>query len=350
MASLFFASCAAGVDDSGIISVMNPALGDGGIALTGGTGGTAGTGGLTGATGGLTGGGFTGGLPPATGGGLAGTGGLAGAAGGTAGVGAGLPAGARNPTKLPTASGACPEFGVGDVMVSPAGEAQPRKVFVWSGQGGGGPLVIYWHSTSAQPSEAAVALSGVIEQITAAGGVVAAPYPGANEGMYPWVNTMPVAYKVADEIVACAIAKKAINPARIHTIGYSAGGLMASSLAVQRSSYVASVTAYSGGQTATARAMFEDPTNKLSALLFHGGPSDMAGGTSYPTAATNYAMSVKGNGGTAVICNHTLGRSMPPEGPAAAWRFFQDHPYGRPSPYAAGLPAGAYPMYCMLQL
>jgi hypothetical protein len=59
-------------------------------------------------------------------------------------------------------------------------------------------------------------------------------------------------------------------------------------------------------------------------------------------------MSLKGNGGTAIVCNHNMGRTMPPDGPTAVWRFFEDHPYGRTSPYAAGLPPG-FPMYCMLQ-
>jgi poly(3-hydroxybutyrate) depolymerase len=166
--------------------------------------------------------------------------------------------------------------------------------------------------------------------------------------MYPWVDTTPSALKVADAIVACAIMKKNINPARIHSLGYSAGGLMASSLGTQRSSYMASIAAYSGGQTGTTRPTFDDPTNKISALLFHGGAMDAAGGTNFPMAAASYATALQANGGTAVVCNHNLGRSMPPEGPAAVWRFFQDHPYGRASPYAAMLPAG-YPMGCMLQ-
>jgi hypothetical protein len=321
-----FVSCAvgAGVPDSE--QMIGAAFTDGGFADLGGTAGTGGTGG----------GAFTGGGPivPVLTGGLTG-----GGTGGPGGSPIAPPNGARLPSKLPMPSGTCPEFASGEVMVTPAGEAA-RRVILWSGQGSGGPLVIYWHSTGATPAEATVALSGAIEQITGAGGVVAAPYPGANEGMYPWVSTTPAALKVADEIVACAITKKGINPARIHTLGYSAGGLMSGSLAVQRSSYV--------GQTSTMRATFEDPTNKLSGLLFHGGPTDMAGTTTYPTAANSYVMTLRGNGGAAIVCNHNMGHMMPSDGPAAVLRFFEDHPFGKPSPYAAGLPPG-FPAYCMLQ-
>jgi dienelactone hydrolase len=333
-----FVSCAVGAGVPESEHMIGAAFADGGLADTGGTGGLA----LTGGAGALT-GGIGGPVVPVLTGGLMG----GGQTGGPGGSLAAPPTGARLPAKLPMPSGTCPEFASGEVMVTPAGEAA-RRVILWSAQGTGGPLVIYWHSTGATPAEASVALSGAIEEITGKGGVVAAPYPGANEGMYPWVSTTPAALKVADEIVACAIAKKGINPARIHTLGYSAGGLMSGSLAVQRSSYVASMAAYSGGQTATTRGMFEDPTNKLSGLLFHGGTMDTAGGTSYPTAANNYVMTLRGNGGAAVVCNHNMGRTMPSDGPLAVLRFFEDHPFGRPSPYAGGLPPGL-PAYCMLQ-
>jgi hypothetical protein len=336
------AGCAAGVSPDDIQQILNGANADAGA-----TGGTAGTGG----PGGAQTGGPGGPIVPTLTGGLTGaqTGGPGGVQPGAPGGTSEIPAGARMPQKLPTPSGACPEFaGTTEVQVVPMGMTA-RRVQIWSGQGSGGALVIYWHSTAGMPAEASVALSGVIETITAAGGVVAAPAPGATEGMYPWVDTMPASMRVADEIVACALMKKNINPARIHTLGYSAGGLMAGTLAVQRSSYVASMAAYSGGQTGTARGMFEDATNKLSGILFHGGSTDMAGGTNFPAAASNYAMTLRANGGTAVVCNHNMGRLMPPDGPAAVLRFFDDHPYGRPSPYAAMLPAGL-PASCQLQM
>jgi hypothetical protein len=94
--------------------------------------------------------------------------------------------------------------------------------------------------------------------------------------------------------------------------------------------------------------MFQDASNKISGLLFHGGTMDTAGGTSYPTAATNYAMDLRKNGGAAVICNHNMGRAMPSDGPSAVLRFFEDHPFGRPSPYMGTLPTG-FPAYCQIQ-
>jgi dienelactone hydrolase len=245
---------------------------------------------------------------------------------------------------LPTKGGTCPTFTSGDANFAPAGIAV-RKVRLWVGTNGGGPLVIYWHSTGAQPSEAqTTGLKGVLDQITAAGGVVAAPYTGANDGTFPWLSTTSESLKVADEVVACAIEEKSIDARRIHVIGFSAGGLMTSTMSFQRSAYVASVAPYSGGQQGSAS--FQDASNKFAALIFHGGSSD-AFVINFQTTSTSYSNTLRSNGNYALLCNHGGGHAIPSAGPAAAWRFFQDHPYrSSPSPYvASGLPA-SLPSYC----
>lgn len=252
--------------------------------------------------------------------------------------------GSSSAPTLPSKGGTCPTFASGDANFAPAGIAV-RKVRLWVGANGGGPLVIYWHSTGAQPSEAqTTGLKGVIDQITAAGGVVAAPYTGANDGTFPWLNTTAEALKVADEVVACAIEKKSIDVRRIHVLGFSAGGLMTSTMSFQRSAYVASVAPYSGGQQGAAS--FQDASNKFAALIFHGGSSDTFL-INFQSTSTTYSSTLRGNGNYTLLCNHGGGHAIPSAGPAAAWRFFQDHPYRTsPSPYvASGVPA-SLPSYC----
>lgn len=245
---------------------------------------------------------------------------------------------------LPTQGGTCPTFATGDATFSPAGIAA-RTVRLWVGANGGGPLVIYWHSTGAQPSEAETAgLSGVISQITAAGGVVAAPYTGANDGTFPWLSTTSESLKVADEVVACAVEKKNIDPRRIHVLGFSAGGLMTSTMSFQRSAYVASVAPYSGGQQGSPS--FQDATNEFAALIFHGGSSDTFL-LNFQSTSTTYSNTLRSNGNYTMLCNHGGGHKIPSGGPAAAWRFFQDHPYRtKPSPYVAGGVPASIPSYC----
>jgi hypothetical protein len=251
--------------------------------------------------------------------------------------------GAVSSPALPSKGGVCPAFVSGDASFSPAGIAS-RKVRLWVGANGGGPLVIYWHSTGAQPSEAETkGLSGVIGQITAAGGVVAAPFTGANEGAFPWLSTTSESLKVADEIVACAIEKKDVDPRRIHVAGFSAGGLMTSTMSLQRSAYVASVAPYSGGLQGSAT--FQDASNKLAALVFHGGSSDVFV-LNFQSTSTSYSSALRTHGSFTMLCNHGGGHAIPGAGPAAVWRFFQDHPYRTsPSPYVASVPAGI-PSYC----
>lgn len=246
---------------------------------------------------------------------------------------------------LPAKTGTCPQFVSGDVNFAPAGVAQ-RKVRLWVGANGGGPLVIYWHSTGNQPIEAEnSALAGVLAQITAAGGVVAAPYTGANDGTFPWLNTTTESLKVADEIVACAIEVKSIDSRRIHAIGFSAGGLMTSTMSFLRSNYLASVVPYSGGLQGSAPA-FQNASNKLAALIFHGGSSDVFL-VNFQTASNSYRTALRNNGSYTATCNHGGGHAIPSAGAAAAWRFFQDHPFNtQPSPYVAGGLPTALPSYC----
>jgi hypothetical protein len=260
----------------------------------------------------------------------------------------GADAGPPVPSALPSKGGTCPDFVSGDANFSPTG-VTTRKVRLWVGTSGGGPLVLYWHSTNNQPIEAeTTALNGVIAQITAAGGVVAAPYTGANDGAFPWLSTTNESLKIADEVVACAIEKKSIDARRIHVIGFSAGGLMTSTMSFQRSNYVASVVTYSGGLQTTA--MFQDASNKFAALIFHGGSSDTYSILNFQSTSMSYSTALRQNGNYTALCNHGGGHAIPSAGPVGAWRFFQDHPYKTaPSPYVAGGLAVGIPSYCQTQ-
>ncbi len=254
---------------------------------------------------------------------------------------------ASAPSKLPSKTATCPDFVSGDVSFTPAGVAT-RKVRLWIGDHGSGPLIFYWHGTNGSPAEAETALHDVISSITDAGGVLAALYTGSNEGPFPWLNTTTEALKIADEVVACAIEKRQIDAGRIHAIGFSAGGLMTSSMSFLRSNYIASVVTYSGG-TSSKSATFEDASNKFAALIFYGGSGDTYI-LNFQTTSANYSAILRANGNYTAMCNHGGGHAIPVDGAAAAWRFFQDHRYGtNPSPYVAnGLPA-SFPSYCQTQ-
>ena len=60
-------------------------------------------------------------------------------------------------------------------------------------------------------------------------------------------------------------------------------------------------------------------------------------------AGRAYLDDVKAKGGFGIECDHGGGHLIPDDIAASAWQFLKAHPFGtKPSPYAAGLPAGAF--------
>lgn len=258
------------------------------------------------------------------------------------------------PTDLPTPGGACPEFNDGYATFHPSGMA-PRRVRLYMSPAAktkNGPLIFYWHGTSASP-EQAIDGGGYtggfgpdqLNDIKDQGGIIAAPEHDPDAGQWPWFfvgsDSRLDDLRVADEVVACAVKKVGINTSRIHSIGFSAGGLQTTQMSYRRSNYIASVATYSGGYM---RPMpNKDPSNKFAAMIFYGGPGDFVG-MSFQDASNKYHQDLKDAGHFSLICNHNGGHSIPPQH-GGVWQFFQDHPYGVKNSYPGGLPAGI-PDYC----
>lgn len=257
------------------------------------------------------------------------------------------------PSMLPTPTGTCPELADGDVTFAPAGIA-PRDVKLYMSDAAAemdGPLVFYWHGTGGHPSEATYALGpDLIQQVVAQGGIVAAPYHDDTAGEFPWFLVLGEQQDdllVADEVLGCAIEQLGVDTTHIHVNGMSAGGLMTSQMSIRRSGYVASAAPYSGGLIADTPPD-QDPSNPLSAMIFHGGVDDVVL-ISFQQASERYQAAIEARGGFAFICDHGMGHEIPGgNAPASVWQFFYDHPFGTtPSPYADGLPEG-FPDYCAL--
>jgi len=253
--------------------------------------------------------------------------------------------------QIPSATGPCPEFENGWVIFSPVG-VSPRQVFLWIGDTGGGPLVFWWHGAGGSAQNASVGIGpDIISEITAQGGVVASIEADPSLSFGEWyLNTTDRQDDliVADLVVACAIQEKQIDVTRIHVVGFSAGGKQAAQMAIRRSGYVASVVIYSGGlfpESIVPHPPYEEPDNQFPSLVFWGGPSDVVL-VDNVQAAQDYYDFISINGNFTIMCDHNGGHTIPPEGQAAAWRFFQDHPWGAsPEPYLNGMPP-EIPDYC----
>jgi poly(3-hydroxybutyrate) depolymerase len=250
--------------------------------------------------------------------------------------------------------GACPQFQQGLLTFSPS--TGPREVEVLmtnEAMTKNGPLVFGWHATGGDPNQA-IGWFGAeqIAELNAMGGILIAPYREPNASTRPWYYTPEGPgdadndMLLMDEIVACAIQSVGIDQRRIHAYGMSAGGLMTVQVGYRRSSYVASVVVYSGGQVGDVPN--QDPTNKFAAMVVHGGATDVSSvdGITYQPASETYVTNLKAAGHFAFLCNHNSGHTDPAvlaqadTAHASAWQFLQEHPFGAASPYAAALPQG----------
>lgn len=255
--------------------------------------------------------------------------------------------------KIPKATGTCPAIVSGEVTFAPAG-VPPRKVTMAVDAAAAstpGPLLFYWHATGSQPAEARYSLGASESAFKKSGGVIVAPSADPEAGQFEWfiVNKSPKLddFLVADEIVACLVAAKRVDPTRIHSMGMSAGGLQTTAFSFLRSSYVASVATYSGGLPDGFDPQPEDTTNKFAAFIFDGGDSDSVYGVDFKSASERYQSTLNAAGHFTALCDHGKGHSIPRDAAPSVVAFFAANPYGAwPSPYAsAGLPK-TFPAYC----
>jgi poly(3-hydroxybutyrate) depolymerase len=195
----------------------------------------------------------------------------------------------------------------------------------------GGPLIVYWYATGSSPTEVSRGLP--MSTVSAAGGVVAAPYDPNTSDSFPWISHTSDHEALFDEILACAAQKTSISTARVHAAGFSAGGLMTTALSYDRSKYLASVATYSGGNPGT----FQEMNNKFAAMIMTGGTSDNVFGQDFYTGSKNWQTTLKNAGHFAMFCDHGGGHMIPSKLVPGVFQFFLDHPYGtNPSPYAGG--------------
>ena len=245
---------------------------------------------------------------------------------------------------LPQATAPCPTIVDGDVTFL------GRSIRIWVAPDAAqqdGPLVFTWHGLNGSPSQVLVDVmlsTAGREEILAQGGLIAGMRQNPDStSPFNWESAD---FLIADEILACAIEQVGIDTNRIHSVGVSAGGLQTALMSYFRSGYLASVVSYSGGLVATDD---QHPDNKLSAMIVHGGDSDIFI-LNFKTQSEAYFNNLQSLGRFAFICDHGLGHTIPLTIGDDAWRFLQDHPFGvQPFPYAGGLP-GTFPDYCSLTI
>lgn len=257
--------------------------------------------------------------------------------------------------ELPLVTGTCPKFEQGVLRFHPAGLKRSRRVQVYAPetpQENAGPIVFFWHGMGAHPTQSLRSMGKTLADLRAQGGWLIAPYPDPQALPVPWYaffSDRQDDHLLADEIVACAISQKLIDPRRIHGLGMSAGSFQGGEMSFLRSKYVASTALYSGGflmeRKVPARQGEKDP---VATMLLFGGDIDRVAHVTYRKTSDKYIKQLKVPKDRAILCNHRRGHTMPSSAHPAVWKFFVDHPFGaRPVDYATALPQ-TFPDYCKL--
>jgi hypothetical protein len=250
----------------------------------------------------------------------------------------------KDPT-IPEMKGTCPPLDGGAINfmgVDGQLEAGPMPAEATA------PMLLYWHGTASTAGEYAFMAGAIAQGVTGEGGIVVSFQGSTGMGDCTPSGTAIFCtgdFDVMDQYVACGVKTRNVDPHRIYTAGCSAGGLMATAMALQRSEYIAAAAPNSGG--VTFGGMFSsDHTPALMAI--HGAPgSDVVGVDFSQTSATATAL-FKQHGGLAIDCNTGGGHCGGGGLAGDIWKFFTAHPFGvSPEPWTA-LPAG-FSAQCKIQ-
>jgi len=246
---------------------------------------------------------------------------------------------------LPKAKEPCPTMaGLSGTNLTFLGSA----VTIWSGPSGSvGPMVFYWHATSAASDEAIAGLGPGTREVVNSGGVIASFVSsngaGSNTGNYTWYTGD---FNTADEVLACAKQQGLIDETRIHSAGYSPGSCQTAAMVYARP-YLASILCYSGG--AMTLGTLPDPKNHPAMLGAHGAVGSDIFGIDIAVNTILLENDLKGKGSFVIDCDdggdHQAAGTRMGGAAAPGWQFFKDHPYKiEPEPYKS-LPS-AFPAYC----
>ena len=247
-----------------------------------------------------------------------------------------------------------------------------------TGPGGKWPLIFLWHGFvgAATPgNQEGVEVNSFHNQLLG---------PAVNDSRMPFLLVTPFADGSAfldwnimpndihqpnpdvdlfDAVLACLDAKYGVDPDHIHSVGFSAGGILTDLIGIMRGDRMASLLTWSGaylGDPANFDETFPiywpDPvaSSGYVQVAFHGGVTDQWSAAGMFTAHFNVWNEndlawLNGLGHDVILCPHTQGHTPPSDGypPAYIIDFVKAHPRGTTtSPFAAGMPS-SFPKYCV---
>jgi hypothetical protein len=253
------------------------------------------------------------------------------------------PQGAMDPV-IPAVAGDCPMFT--NSTITFMGLSGIQIVVGTKKDAPSAPMVFYWHGTGSTAGEFALMATAVQQGVVAEGGVLVS-FQGSTGGDLLSGTAIFGAgdFKLADQLLACAVKNYNVDPRRVYTMGCSAGGLFSAAMAAERSSYIAAAAPNSGGWTVPV--MFQN--KHVPALMtVHGKMGSDVVGIDFATASATADKAFKAAGGFAIDCDTGGGHCGGGGLAGDVWKFFVAHPFGvSPEPWTT-LPAG-FSTQCKIQ-
>lgn len=243
--------------------------------------------------------------------------------------------------------GTCPTIdGGGDVTFTSGGLERTVKVLFPDGGGVGKPVLFAWYPLGGSVNYLVNALA-LRDYADLHDTIVVVP-EASGEDLFEWAFAAAVADNhdlvLFDDMRTCLYEQYTIDLGRVTAMGFSAGALWTSYLAIHRGDTLATILPFSGG--ADPVVAYDTPAGPFPALLPYGGSSDLYGGgvVDFAETTANFADSLVEDGHFVVTCNHEGGHTIPPEGRDMMDAWLPAHAYGEQSSFVAGL--SALPDYC----
>lgn len=243
-------------------------------------------------------------------------------------------------------SGTCPTL-EGEVTFTSGGLERTVKILMPESGGVGKPVMFAWYPLGGSINYIVNALD-LRDYADLHDTIVVVPQ-SSGEDLFEWAFTTPESDNhdlvLYDDLRTCLYEQYTVDLGQVTAMGFSAGALWTSYLAIHRGNTLATVLPFSGG--ADPVVTYETPDGPFPALLPFGGDSDLYGGglVDFSETTANFAASLLDDGHFVVTCNHEGGHTIPPEGRDMMDAWLPAHAYGVASPFANG-DLSAFPDYC----
>ncbi len=253
---------------------------------------------------------------------------------------------APEPPAPPAYTETCADFATGTLKIQAGGFNRSVKLYLPSDPQGAG-LLMLWHGLGDTAGNFAnmMQAASVAETYHV---VVAVPLSCGESGQSgcaslatEWSYTVKQEERdgpLFDALIACADQKAGLDRRRVYTAGFSAGALWSTWLTMHRSEYLAASAIFSGGINTIVP--WSTPSRQVPVVDSSGGVNDkfMNGVVDFQKSIADLNGKLRETGDFVVHCQHQQGHTITVPIVKFALAFLNDHQWGGPLPYAAGLP------------